>query len=311
MDYLTDKVVAVTGSSGFIGKSLVNALTGSVDQLILVVRNVNQKTVHKQIEFDLVSTDIPQDFFSGVDYIFHLAGCAHDTNRIIDKDYYYKINVEATVNLAKFAIKNKVKKFIFVSSVKAAGKNLSDKYMSETDRSSPEDWYGETKYEAENKLLELAKNTKMDVVIIRPTLVYGPDVKGNLRLMLSAIEKGWFPPLSKKNKNSRSMVHVDDLVRALIFLAKDDRASGEIFIVSDGIEYSTRDVYEIMCNISNVKIPRWSVPNSFFKIVARINSNLNFKIQKLFNTEKYSSEKLKSLGFKPKKTLKDMHETSF
>ena len=73
--------------------------------------------------------------------------------------------------------------------------------MSESERSSPEDWYGVTKYEAEKKLLRLAKNTKMDVVIIRPTLVYGPDVKGNLRSMLSAIQKGWFPPLSKKIKN--------------------------------------------------------------------------------------------------------------
>ena len=85
----------------------------------------------------------------------------------------------------------------------------------------------------------------------------------------------------------------------------------EIFIATDGIDYSTRDVYEIMCNISNVKIPRWSVPSIFFKILARINSNLKFKVEKLLDTEKYSSEKLKSLGFKPKKTLKDMNETSY
>ena len=107
------------------------------------------------------------------------------------------------------------------------------------------------------------------------------------------------------------MVHVDDVVRALIFLAKDDRTSGEIFIVTDGIDYSTRDVYEIMCNISNVKIPRWSVPSIFFTILARINSNLKFKVEKLLDTEKYSSEKLKSLGFKPTKTLKDINETSY
>ena len=310
MHYLSDKVVAVTGSSGFIGKRLTNALTGSVNQLILVVRNVDQETTHKQILFDLIHNNIPQDFFSGVDIVYHLAGCAHDTSRIKDKDYYYKLNVEATINLARLALKNKVKKFIFVSSVKAAGKNSSGEYMTESDRSSPEDWYGKTKFEAENKLLRIAKNSKMDVVIIRPALVYGPEVKGNLRIMLSAIQKGWFPPLPIIN-NSRSMVHVDDVVRALIFLAKDDRTSGEIFIVTDGIDYSTRDVYEIMCNISNVKIPRWSVPSIFFKILARINSNLKFKVEKLLDTEKYSSEKLKSLGFKPKKTLKDMNETSY
>jgi UDP-glucose 4-epimerase len=310
MDCVTDKVVAVTGSSGFIGKRLINALTGSVNQLILVVRNADQETIHKQILFDLIHNNIPQDLFHGVDIVYHLAGCAHDTSRIKDKDYYYKLNVEATINLARIALKNKVKKFIFVSSVKAAGKNSSDEFMTESDRSSPEDWYGKTKFEAENKLLRIAKNSKMDVVIIRPALVYGPEVKGNLRIMLSAIQKGWFPPLPIIN-NSRSMVHVDDVVRALTFLAKDDRASGEIFIVTDGIDYSTRDMYEIMCNISNVKIPRWSVPSIFFKILARINSNLKIKVEKLLGTEKYSSEKLKSLGFKPKKTLKDMNETSY
>ena len=310
MDYLSDKVVAVTGSSGFIGKRLINALTGSVNQLILVVRNADQETTHKQILFDLIHNNIPQDFFSGVDIVYHLAGCAHDTSRIKDKDYYYKLNVEATINLARIALKNKVKKFIFVSSVKAAGKNSSDEFMTESDRSSPEDWYGKTKFEAENKLLRIAKNSKMDVVIIRPALVYGPEVKGNLRIMLSAIQKGWFPPLPKLN-NSRSMVHVDDVVRALTFLAKDDRASGEIFIVSDGIDYSTRDVYEIMCNTSNVKIPRWSIPSIFFKIIVIINSNLKFKVEKLFDSEKYSSEKLQSLGSNPKKTLKDMNETSY
>ena len=310
MKHIHNQVVAITGSSGFIGKRLVNALSNSTNQLKLMVRNIDPKVSHKQIQCDLISKKIPQDFFSGVDIVYHLAGCAHNSNNNIDKDYYHKINVAASVKLVELAIYYKVKKFIFVSSVKASGNHSNANYITELDKFSPEDWYGKTKLEAENKLLKLAKNTKTNVVIIRPALVYGPEVKGNLRVMLSAIQKGWFPPLPKIN-NSRSMVHVDDVVRAITFLAKDDRANGEIFIVSDGIDYSSRDVYEIMCNILNVKIPRWSVPSIFFKILARINSNLKFKVEKLFDTEKYSSEKLKSLGYKPKKTLKDMYETSF
>ena len=310
MDYLTDKVVAVTGSSGFIGKSLVNALTGSVDQLILVVRNVNQKTVHKQIEFDLVSTDIPQDFFSGVDYIFHLAGCAHDTNRIIDKDYYYKINVEATVNLAKFAIKNKVKKFIFLSSVKAGGNLMDSSCMSEYDQSEPEGIYGRTKREAELQVLRRGRQSGMHISIIRSALVYGPSMKGNLYDMFSGIKKGWFPPLPETG-NRRSMIHVDDVVQAILLLASDQRSNDEIFIVTDGKTYSSRDIYEIMCSTLDKRIPRWSVPQFLFNVIASISSHLQYRIDKLLGDECYSSKKIQSIGFKAKKTLKDMHETDY
>ena len=106
--------------------------------------------------------------------------------------------------------------------------------MTEEDQGEPEGIYGKTKREAELILLEIGRQSGMQVSIVRPSLVYGQGVKGNLRLMLSWIEKGWFPPLPEVN-NRRSMIHVDDLVRALLLVAGDDRANGEIYIATDGV----------------------------------------------------------------------------
>jgi UDP-glucose 4-epimerase len=88
----------------------------------------------------------------------------------------------------------------------------------------------------------------MNVSIVHPSLVYGPDVKGNLCMMMSAIEKGWSPPLPEI-KNLRSMKHVDDLVRVLLLVAQVERANGEIFIATDGNPYSSRKIYDTMCHV--------------------------------------------------------------
>jgi len=150
----------------------------------------------------------------------------------------------------------------------------------------------------------------MYVSIIRPSLVYGPDVKGNLQLMLSGIEKGWFPPLPETG-NRRSMIHVDDLVRAILLIAEDKRANGEIFIATDGTPHSSRDIYNAMCVVLDKSIPKWSVPKFLFDAVSLLNPRIKYKLNKLLGDECYSSAKLEALGFKAKKTLKDMNETSF
>jgi len=150
----------------------------------------------------------------------------------------------------------------------------------------------------------------MDVSIIRPSLVYGPDVKGNLQLMLEGVKEGWFPPLPKTG-NRRSMIHVDDLVRAIIMVTEDKRANGEIFIVTDGLPYSSREIYHVMCKISGKSIPKWSVPKVLFDIASLVSPRVKYKINKLLGDECYSSAKLEALGFKPKKSIRDMNETDF
>ena len=300
------RLIFITGATGFIGQRLINAVNGEF-RVLSRVKHPNYKT----IVCDLQSEVIPDQALNNVSTVFHLAGFSHDL-RDASKiaDLYYKVNVSATVQLAELAVRAGVKRFVFVSSVKAGGDPSLGVCSSETNQGDPEGVYGKTKREAEFKLLEIGKESGMHVSIIRPSLVYGPDVKGNLQLMLSGIGKGWFPPLPETG-NRRSMIHVDDLVRAILLIAEDKRANGEIFIATDGTPHSSRDIYNAMCNVLGKSIPKWSVPKFLFDMVSLISPRIKYKVNKLLGDECYSSKKLEKLGFKAKKTLKDMNETDF
>jgi len=299
----------VTGGSGFIGQRLTVALKQLGGEIRVLSRE--EQSDYDTIVCDLQSEVIPDQVFNNVDTVFHLAGFAHDIRDASKiSDLYYKVNVSATVQLANLAVKSGVKRFVFVSSVKAGGNPPLGTCANEKDQRNSEDVYGKTKREAELKLLEIGQVSGMHVSIIRPSLVYGPNAKGNLQLMLSGIEKGWFPPLPETG-NKRSMIHVDDLVRAILLVADDDRANGEIFIATDGTPYSSREIYNAMCRVLDKSILKWSVPKFLFDAVSLINPRIKYKLNKLLGDECYSSVKLESLGFKAKKTLKDMNETSF
>jgi len=300
------KNILITGATGFIGQRLVKA----TDSKIKILSRKKQHDF-ETIVCDFEKGNIPSNTLDGIDAVFHLAGFAHDLRDASKiKDLYRKVNVDATINLARLAVKSGVKRFVFVSSVKAGGGGASDRCATEIDQGIPEGVYGETKREAELELLKLGKESGMHVAIIRPSLVYGLNVKGNLQLMLSGIKKGWFPPLPETG-NKRSMIHVDDLVRAILLVADDDRANGEIFIATDGTPHSSRYIYIAMCSALNKSIPKWSIPKILFDTVSLINPHIKYKLNKLLGDECYSSDKLEALGFKAKKTLKDMNETSF
>ncbi len=296
----------MTGATGFIGQRLIKAVSGE----IRVLSRINQPNF-ETVVCDLQSEVIPNNALDGVDTVFHLAGFAHDMRDASKiSDLYYKVNVNATVQLANLAVKSGVKRFVFVSSVKAGGNPPLGTCANEKDQKNTEDVYGKTKREAELKLLEIGQVSGMHVSIIRPSLVYGPNVKGNLQLMLSGIEKGWFPPLPETG-NRRSMIHVDDLVRAILLVAEDKRANGEIFIATDGTPYSSREIYDAMCKILGKPASKWSVPKALFDIASLASPRIKYKINKLLGDECYSSAKLEGLGFKAKKSLKDINETDF
>ena len=296
----------ITGATGFIGQRLIANINGNI-RVLSRNKYLNYDTVVCDFEKDL----IPDSTLFGVDIVFHLAGIAHDVNyKAKAQDIYQKVNVDATIRLAELAVKSNVRRFVFVSSVKAGGGGASDRCATEIDQGIPEGVYGETKREAELELLKLGKESGMHVAIIRPSLVYGLNVKGNLKLMLSGIKKGWFPPLPETG-NKRSMIHIDDLVRAILLVADDDRANGEIFIATDGTPHSSREIYNAMCGIAGRTIPKWNLPKALFKIASLASPRIKYKINKLLGDECYSSVKLEELGFKAKKSLKDMNETDF
>ncbi len=298
----------VTGSTGFIGSRLLEFLNTIRCEIKLLARNTNPD--YETIVCNLGEDKIPSSALESVDIVFHLAGFAHDfRNPSKLEELYRAVNVNATVELATLAATSGVKRFVFVSSVKAGGSSVTGKCVTEKDQYEPEGIYGKTKREAELKLLTIGEESGMHVSIIRPSLVYGPSVKGNLKLMLSVIKKGWFPPLPEI-KNKRSMIHVDDLVRAIMLVSEDNRANKEIFIATDGTPYSSREIYKAMCNIAGKSVPKWSIPRFVFDIVSAISPRFKYKVEKLLNDECYSSKKLEALGFKAQRTLKEMNEVS-
>ena len=299
------KNIFISGATGFIGQRFVKA----VDANIRLISRRNQPG-YETIVCNLQSEAIPNDALNGIDTVFHLAGYAHDLDDAASQELYQRINVDATIRLAEIAVKSNVKRFIFLSSVKAGGSPPLGICASEEDQSDPKGFYGKTKREAELKLLKIGKEFGLHVSIIRSSLVYGPNVKGNLKEMLSGINKGWFPPLPD-TRNKKSMIHVDDLVRAILFVASDNRTNGEIFIATDGIPHSSREIYNVVCTLLNKRIPKWSVPKILFDIASFVSPYLRYKLIKLLGDECYCSSKLALLGFRTKKILKDMNETSF
>jgi len=299
----------LTGSSGFIGSRLLPILCnyGFIVSVISRSKIAGQKTFICDFEND----QIPKDAFKSIDVVFHLAGLAHDTRKSkYIEESYRKMNVDLTFKLARLAADSGVKKFVFISSVKAGGSPAIGSFSTELNQNDPISIYGKTKREAELLLLEIGKESAMHISIIRPALVYGPNVKGNLKLMLSGIKKGWFPPLPKMD-NRRSMIHVDDLVRAILMVSMGKFANNEIFIATDGSPYSSDEIYNVMCKVIGKKIPKWRVPKIIFYFATLLGPNIKHKINKLFGDEYYSSTKLESLGFKAKKTLQNMNETDF
>lgn len=304
------KTYLVTGGNGFIGLRLCNAILASGSNLNLIVRKRLEGVNCRQFIFDLDSDDIDREAFAGVDTIFHLVGYAHDLRKKNNLIRYQQINVDLTIKIAELAVENKVKNIVFISSVKAGGNKNFFKCMSETDQEEPLGYYGKTKRAAELELLKIGRENNICISIIRPSLVYGPGMKGNLQLMLSSIKKGWLPPLPEIG-NKKSMIHVDDLVKAILLVCKSDVTDGEIFIATDGRKYSSREIYEVFCKVIGKPIPKWSIPRFVFDIAAFVSPNIKYKVDKLLGDEYFSSQKLESIGFKPSRSFEDMNETSF
>jgi len=306
----------VTGATGFIGQRLCRRLRQEGHTVRVLVRGEVQGPWDEAHVCVLGRDSIAADVLAGVDTVYHLAGVVHAMVAAdVDESLYHTVNVAASEALAALAADAGVKQFIYFSSVKAVA-DPGDVCVDESWQVPPDDLYGRSKREAEQRLISIGKETGMRVTVLRPALVYGTAVKGNLRRMLQAIDSGRFPPLPETG-NQRSMVCVDDLIDAARLAADSPQADGQVYIVSDDVRYSTRQLSDWMHEALGRKPPAWSIPVFVLRTGALLGDAMeavsgrplplsSAVLQRLLGSACYRSDKIQQeLGWRPRVHFRD------
>lgn len=314
--------VLVTGATGFIGQKLVQALERRSDDVIYVLaRDMsrvvslwNRRSVAGR-QGDLEAITSLEHVCDGVDTVFHLAGFAHSVNVSTrqENEIHKRITVTGTEALLEAALRAGVRRFVFVSSVKAMGEG-GEGLIDENSESVPTTTYGVAKRAAEEAVLASGARGDMEAVVLRLPLVYGAGNKGNIPRMIEAIDRGRFPPLPEVG-NRRSMVHVDDVVQALLLAADKPEANGQVYLVTDEVAYSTREIYRAICSALGKRPWPPIIPAALLRTIAHAGellgrwSGLHIPfnrqvLEKLLGSAWYSSAKIRrELGFHPQWTL--------
>lgn len=268
-------MILVTGANGFIGESLCMVLAHSGQRVVATTRkkllNIVPDIKNLQISTLSAHTDW-QHHLTGCDAVVHLAARVHimrekATNPLAD---FRLVNVDGTLNLARQAAAAGVRRFIYLSTIKVNGEQtLPEHPFTEDDVPAPRDPYAVSKYEAEVGLRQLAQQTGMEVVIIRPPLVYGPGVKANFLYMIRLLHKEVPLPFGSIN-NRRSLVALDNLVDFIIACLDHPAAANQTFLVSDGEDLSTTELLRRLAHALGRPARLVPIPASLLKAGAAL-----------------------------------------
>ncbi|PRC92712.1 UDP-glucose 4-epimerase family protein [Solimicrobium silvestre] len=268
-----NKHILLTGASGFVGGPLAQHLIAQGAQMTCVVRTPFQLSGAQMVTVDGIddSTDWTASL-KGIDTVIHCAARVHIMNDTSPDPLadFRRINVAGTLNLARQALAAGVNRFIYLSSIKVNGEHTDlGKAFNELDKPDPQDSYGVSKFEAEQALLELSSITGLEVVIIRPPLVYGPGVKANFLNMLKLVRSGIPLPFGAIN-NKRSFVYVENLISLITLCIDHPNAANQVFLVSDGCDLSTTELLRQFAGGLGVKQWLLPVPESWLTIAAML-----------------------------------------
>ena len=240
--------VLVTGASGFVGSALCAHLVTEGHVVIGAVRNTQGKPlpgVEYQIVSDMSIGANWREVLTDINVVVHCAARVHVMKEasVDPLAAFREVNVKGTACLAEQAVDRGAKRFIYISSIKVNGETTSGHPFKADDTPAPEDPYGISKWEAEQVLREIAEKTGLEVVIIRPPLVYGPGVRANFLRLMQGIKSGVPLPFGAIN-NSRSLVALDNLVDLIETCLNHPAAINQTFLVSDGEDLSIKDLLQ-------------------------------------------------------------------
>ncbi len=267
--------ILVTGANGFVGSALCRAFSERGYRVRGAVRTADRISPGSTATSEIIAVgDIgpATDWHaacSDVDCVVHLAARTHVLRNtgVNSLDEYRRVNVEGTKRLAQSAARSSVKRFVFVSSIKVNGESTGVHPFTESDPPRPEDAYGISKWEAEQALWRIAGESGMEAVVLRPPLVYGPGVKGNLLQLMRAVARGWPLPFASI-RNRRSLVFVGNLVDAILVSAESPVAPGNTYLISDGEDISTPDLVRAVAKALEVPARLFPCPAALLKIAA-------------------------------------------
>ncbi|MFM0499348.1 UDP-glucose 4-epimerase family protein [Paraburkholderia caffeinilytica] len=301
--------VLITGANGFVGQAVSRALLQRGDSVIGLVRRA-QTTVEGVHEWRFDAND-----FEGIherwpvatrcDAVIHLAARVHMMRETTTADplaAYRATNVTGALRVAAAAHRAGARRFVFVSSIKAVGESSAGRPLTEADEPAPTDPYGISKLEAERALTQYGHESGLEIVIVRPPLVYGPGVRANFLQLMSAIAKGVPLPLGSIAAR-RSLVFVDNLVDALVHCTTDPRAAGETFHVTDGRDLSVSELARALATQLHVPARLIPVPVGLLSLAGRLTGR-SAQVDRLIGELRLDSSHIRErLGWYPPHTV--------
>jgi len=302
-------LVLLTGSTGFIGRALLKQLNSKDGVLVRAALRRNVADMPSDIETTQVGDLSPdnkwQACLSGVTVVIHTAGRAHVVqDTVIDPlTEFRRVNVEGTLNLARQAGEAGVRRFVFISSIGVNGsRNISP--FTETDTPHPVEPYAISKFEAEQGLRQIAESSGMEVVIIRPPLVYGPNAPGNFGRLMRLVHKGIPLPLGAIH-NKRSLVALDNLVDLIMTCISHPAAANQIFLAGDGEDLSTTDLLRRIGNALGKPVRLFPVSSSLLKLGASLIGKPELALRLCESLQVDISKARKLLGWTPPVNVDD------
>lgn len=267
--------VLITGAYGFVGNALCVELSKSFFDVRGIVRKVSSSLNCENVEYVSVGNlDKIKDWeniLSGYDCVIHCAARAHIFNKINNSIHNYLLtNFKTTKRLAKQSAKFGVKRFIFLSSIGVLGTNTNNQRpFIYSDEPNPIENYAISKLKAEKALLKISKKTGLEIVVIRPPLIYGPSAPGNLKRLTKLVNTKFPLPFSLI-KNKRSFIGIDNLVDVVVLCIDHPNAKGKTFLVSDGDDLSTIDFIKKISEVKGFKVYMFPFPLFLLKILSFI-----------------------------------------
>lgn len=297
----------VTGATGFVGQPLCAEATRRGLQVFGAVRSACELPAGVE-PLIIGAVDGETDWAAalrGVDAVIHLAARVHVMKEAAAEPLaeFLKANLHGTANLAMQAAHAGVKRFVYVSSIKVNGEaTRSGCKITEDDAPAPQEPYGISKWQAEQALHRIAGETGLEIVIVRPPLAYGANVKGNFAQMLKMLAKRLPLPLASAH-NQRSLVYVENLVDGLIACATLPAAAGKTYLISDGEDISTPDLLQRLGAAMGCPAKLFPCPHALLKLAGRLTGK-SAAIERLLGSLQIDSGKIRrELGWKPPHTL--------